>query len=50
MKGRAKFIYYDAFKLSGKFMRDEFDVVFSQGFLNILTTKKLIPSLKSNLK
>lgn len=50
MNGRAKFVYCDAFKLSEKFMKDEFDVVFSQGFFEHFNNKEIATLLKEQLK
>jgi hypothetical protein len=49
MNGRAKFVYCDAFKLSEKFMKNEFDVVYSQGFFEHFSDKKINTLIKEQL-
>jgi hypothetical protein len=50
MNGRAKFVYCDVFRLSEKFMKDEFDVVFSQGFFEHFDDNEINTLLKEELE
>jgi len=50
LNGNAKFCLCDAFKLSDKFAKDEFDVVFSQGFLEHFNDDEIKNLISEQLK